>query len=130
MPVEHIRISQQAKDQLVKLKRHTGIQNWNVLCRWAFCLSLADPSVPSLVKLPADSSVEMSWKVFAGPHHEVYLALLKQRCQKDGLGTDDEVLTTYFRLHLHRGIGFLGADRQLKSIGSLVKRVPRIRRAS
>lgn len=130
MPVEHIRISQQAKDQLIKLKRHTGLQNWNVLCRWAFCLSLADPSLPSLVKLPADSSVEMSWKVFGGAHHEVYLALLKQRCQKDGLGTDDDVLTTYFRLHLHRGIGLLGADRQLKSIGSLVKRVTRIRRAS
>jgi|ERR1044072_2983259 DNA sulfur modification protein DndE len=130
MPVEHIRISQQAKDQLIKLKRNTGLQNWNVLCRWAFCLSIADPSVPSQVKLSADSSVEMSWKVFGGTHHELYLALLKERCHRDGVGTDDHALTTYFRLHLHRGIGYLGADRQLKSITALMNKVPRLNRHS
>ena len=130
MPVEHIRISQQAKEQLIKVKRHTGIQNWNFLCRWAFCLSIADPSIPSIVKLPADSSVEMSWKVFGGTHHELYLALLKERCYRDNVGTDDDALTTYFKLHLHRGIGYLGADRQLKSIDGLMKRIPRLSRKS
>ncbi|MGH9941519.1 MAG: DndE family protein [Pyrinomonadaceae bacterium] len=33
MAIEHIRLSQQAKEQLIKLKRTTGIQHWNVLCR-------------------------------------------------------------------------------------------------
>ena len=36
-----VRVNQQAKDQLIKLKRITGIKQWNVLCRWALCLSLA-----------------------------------------------------------------------------------------
>jgi DNA sulfur modification protein DndE len=124
MAIEHIRLSQQAKEQLIKLKRSTGIQHWNVLCRWAFCISLAEPSIPSPVKIPADSSVEMDWKVFGGSHHELYYAILKQRCHRDGLDISDDILATQFRLHLHRGIGYLSADRQIKNITGLLKRVP------
>jgi DNA sulfur modification protein DndE len=123
-PIEHIRLSQQAKDQLLRLKRKTGIQHWNVLCRWAFCISLAEPGVPPPAKIPADSSVEMTWKVFGGVYSDIYLAMLKQRCQQDGLGCTDEVLASQFRLHLHRGIGYLAADRQITSISSLLKRLP------
>lgn len=36
MPIEHIRLSQQAKEQLTRLKRWTGLKHWNELCRWAF----------------------------------------------------------------------------------------------
>src|SRR5919106_1093670 len=95
-PIEHIRLSQQARDQLVRLKRRTGIQNWNILCRWAFCISLSEPSVPPAARIPADSSVEMTWKVFGGDCSDLYLALLKQRCRADGMGTTDDVLSTQF----------------------------------
>jgi DNA sulfur modification protein DndE len=124
MPIENIYLSQQGKDQLIKLKRWTKIQHWNVLCRWAFCLSLAEPGIPPPAKIPSDSSVEMSWKVFGGPYSDIYLALLKERCQRDGLGTSDDVLVAQFRLHLHRGIGYLAADRRIRSISDLLKRVP------
>lgn len=123
-PIEHIRLSQQAKDQLLKLKRRTGIQHWNTLCRWAFCISLAEPGIPPPAKIPSDSSVEMTWKVFGGTYADIYQALLTQRCLRDGLGTSDEVLAVQFRLHLHRGIGYLAADRQLANIASLLRRLP------
>ena len=106
----------------MKLKRVTGIQHWNVLCRWAFSTSLAEPTMPSPVKIPADSTVEMTWRVFGGAYEEIYAALLRQRCQLDGLGTSDEVLTAQFRLHLHRGLAYLAADRGLRSIADLLKR--------
>lgn len=122
MPVEHIRLSQQAKDQLIKLKRRTGIKNWNVLCRWAFCLSLEDLSVPPTSKIPADSSVEMSWKVFGGKYQEIYLALLKERCKQDGIAFSDEILATQFKIHLHRGIKYLAADKEIKNIASLLQK--------
>ena len=122
MPLDHVKVSEKARDQLIKLKRVTGIQHWNVLCRWAFCTSLAEPSVPSPVKIPADSNVDMTWKVFGGSYEEVYLGLLRQRCQQDGLGTTDEVLANQFRLHLHRGIAYLAADKRLRSIADLLKR--------
>ena len=119
MPIEHIRVSQQAREQLIRLKRHTGIDHWNVLCRWAFCRSLAEPSVPPPAKHPADSNVEMSWRVFGGRHSDLFLALLKERCLADGLGVDDETLTTQFRLHLHRGIAYLANDRSIRSVAAL-----------
>lgn len=126
MALDHIRVSERGRDQLVRLKRTTGIQHWNVLCRWALCVSLADPSIPTPTKIPSDSSLEMTWKVFAGIYDEIYLALLKERCKRDRLGTTDEVIATQFRLHLHRGIGILAADRRLKNIGDLVRRVTAI----
>src|SRR5262245_54063431 len=122
MAIERIQLSKQAKDQLLNLRRRTGIKNWNVLCRWAFCASLAEPGVPPLAKIPADGNVEMTWKVFGGPQADIYFALLKERCERDGLGTSEDVLATQFRLHLHRGIGYLAADRQIRSIVDLVRR--------
>lgn len=120
MAIEYVRLSQKAKEQLVKVKRYTGIGHWNVLCRWAFCLSLAEPSVPPNTTVPADSNVEMTWKVFGGRYDELYLALLKERCRHDGVGTDAEALAQQFRLHLHRGIAYLANNRQLRSTRDLV----------
>lgn len=123
-PIEHIRLSQQARDQLVWMKRHTGISTWNVLCRWAFCASLAESSPPPVARIPSDSNVEMTWRVFAGVHEETYLALMMERCRIDGLGTDTETLSQQFRLHLHRGIGYLAGNRNLRSIAELFKSLP------
>lgn len=121
MAIEHIRLSKQAREQLIRLKRYTGIEHWNLLCRWAFCRSLAEPSVPPPARIPADSNVEMSWKVFGGRHQELYMAMLKERCLRDELGIEDEVLATQFRLHLHRGIAYLASDRQMRDgVGAFV----------
>ena len=120
MAIEHIRLSQQAKDQLTRLKRVTGIDHWNELCRWGFCVSLAEQSVPAAARIPADSNVEMSWRVFGGRYADLYLALLKERCVRDGLGTAPDVLAHQFRLHLHRGISYLAANKELRKIDDLV----------
>lgn len=106
-PIERIRLSSTAKEQLLKLKRQTKIEQWNILCRWAFCYSLAEPSIPSSVPLPADSHVEMTWRVFGGEMSDLLIIALKQRCHNDGLGIEKETLARQFRLHLHRGIGYL-----------------------
>ena len=122
-PVDRIKFSQSAKDQLIKLKRITKIPTWNVLCRWALCRSLAEPSIPSPVPIPADSNLEMTWQVFGGPIADQLLLALKQRCHNDDLGTDPEILVTQLRLHLHRGIGYLAGDPTLRSTDDLVKLV-------
>jgi DNA sulfur modification protein DndE len=122
MSIEHIHLSQQAKDRLIRLKTRTGIQQWNILCRWAFCLSLAEKSIPAPAKIIADSNVEMTWKVFGGQYDDIYLALLKERCYKDGLGTTSETLMEQFKLHLHRGIGYLFAG-SYSSIEELLQKV-------
>ena len=120
MAIRSIRLSKQAKDQLIKMKRVTSIENWNTLCRWAFCLSLAQKPPPPEANIQTNSSVEMSWEVFGGEHHEIYWALLKQRCKVDGLGTGESVLSRLFRLHLHRGISYLAGDKDIKSLPCLL----------
>jgi DNA sulfur modification protein DndE len=119
-PIDRIRLSKAAKEQLIKLKRYTKIDQWNILCRWAFCRSLSEPSIPSPVPIPADSNVEMTWRVFAGDLADVLLIALKQRCHQDGLGTERDTLAQQFRLHLHRGIGYLAGDPTLKKIEDLI----------
>src|SRR3954451_18823304 len=105
--MDTVRVSKQAKDQLMTLKRRTGIQQWNILCRWALCRSLAEPSVPPDIEIPIDSNVEMTWRVFAGEYGDVFSALVERRCALDGHELDAANVNRQFRLHLHRGIGYL-----------------------
>lgn len=119
--IKHFRLSGQARDQLIRLKSKTGITQWNVLCRWALAVSLSEPTSPTPVEIPADSNVEMTWQVFGGEHSELYWALLKARCAKDGVKLDEASISQQFRLHLHRGIGYLATPNQTKNISDLVK---------
>lgn len=120
MIVRTIRLSQKAKEQLIRLKSRTGITTWNTLCRWALCVSLAEPSVPQNVENPADSNVEMDWKTFCGSYGSVIKAALQQRCYEDGLGSEPATIAKQFRLHLHRGISYLAGNKKLKKIDDLV----------
>lgn len=119
MSIQSVRISEKGKRQLITLKRHTRIKNWNVLCRWALCTSLAEKTPPAVVHIPSDSNVEMSWKVFGGTQHEVLAGALKVRCMSDGLPTDRETLNQQLRLHIHRGLGYLAGSPKLRGIGIL-----------
>ena len=46
MIVKQFKLSLPEKDKLIRIKSRTGIQNWNVLCRWALCWSLNEESIP------------------------------------------------------------------------------------
>jgi DNA sulfur modification protein DndE len=119
--IENVRVSEKAKIQLITLKRRTGVQNWNVLCRWALCASLKEKSEPPREDLGADSSIEMTWKTFAGGQEQVYLALIQQRAVAAGVLLEKAPLYQYFRLHLHRGISYLVSNPRLQSIEDLVR---------
>lgn len=45
MIIKQIKLSNQSKDRLSRLKGKTGIKNWNVLCRWALCYSLGENTI-------------------------------------------------------------------------------------
>lgn len=102
--IDIIRLSEKQKQQLIVLKRKTGIENWNVLCRWALCMSLADPTVPPKEDIPADSNVEMTWKTFAGEYADVYLSLLQESYWKSRKIVGEIDLSTLLKIHLNRGI--------------------------
>jgi DNA sulfur modification protein DndE len=83
-PIETIRLSLTAKDRLIKLKRVTKIDHWNVLCRWALCRSLSVATIlsESLIdtQTTADNTLEISWQTFGGEISDLLLIALKQRC--------------------------------------------------
>lgn len=119
MSLETVRLSQREKEQLQRVKRDTGIKNWNILCRWALCLSLAENTEPILAEIPADSNVEMTWKTFGGADSDVFEALIRWRLR----ATDETGETRdadYVRAHLHRGIGYLFGNRQIRALPELI----------
>lgn len=120
MIVKQIRLSNSSKDKLSRLKGKTGIKNWNVLCRWAFCFSLHENTVPTDVPIIADSNVEMSWYTFAGEYSEIYEALMIEWCAEKGIELSDENLAKYFKLHLERGISYLNGTNFIKSLDDLL----------
>jgi DNA sulfur modification protein DndE len=119
--IETVRVSEKAKIQLITLKRRTGIQNWNVLCRWALCASLAEKSDPPNEEIPSDSSIEMTWKTFSGGEEELYLALIQLRANKSGLPLERDCINRCFRLHLHRGISYLVGNTKMNRIEDLIR---------
>lgn len=120
MFIKQIKLSNAAKDRLSRLKGKTGIQNWNILCRWAFCYSIREGSVPVDIEIPQDSNVEMSWATFGGEYEIAYETLIKNWCLKKNLGTDDQTLAKYFKLHLERGIAYLSGTGMIRSFEDLL----------
>src|SRR4051812_651630 len=115
-PVDSVRVSPQGRDQLIKLKRQTGIENWNVLCRWALCCSLRERAVPPRPTPITEGGVEMSWKVFAGENAEQLAAVLFHRATIDGYANLSDGPALCLRAHLHRGLGYLASEKEINSI--------------
>lgn len=118
-PVGRVKLSEKAKYQMITLKRRTKIDSWNVLARWGFCRSLAEKGVPSSVPLILDSNIEMLWSVFGGEIGDILILALCQRCKNDGIELSPENLAYQFKLHLHRGVGYLAGDPSIKNIENM-----------
>lgn len=121
MIIKQIKLSNASKDKLGRLKGKTGIKNWNVLCRWAFCYSLSENTMPTDIPIVADSNVEMSWYTFGGEYSDIYEALMIAWCKRMELPTDEETLSKYFKLHLERGIAHLSGTNFIKNLDDLIK---------
>lgn len=120
MILKQIRLSTASKEKLSRMKGKTGIKNWNVLCRWAFCFSLYEGTAPTNIPVVADSNVEMSWYTFAGEYSEIYEALMIEWCLEKEIEPTEENLAKYFKLHLERGIAYLSGTNFIKSLDDLL----------
>lgn len=121
-PVQRIYLNSLVKQNLITLKKIFKIEHWNILCRWAFAVSLMDvsPPAPNILrdhdlllagKLAGEKGVEMTWQVFAGTQADSLLLGFRQRCQNDGLPLDDDkLMADAFMSHLIRGIASLRAS--------------------
>lgn len=107
---DRIRISAQGRNQLIQIKRRTGIETYNIICRYALVLSLAEVSLPPQESFSATGGLEIEWRVFCGNENELYENLLVQRCKTDGIPITHENLKELLTLHIQRGLAYLNAN--------------------
>jgi len=118
-PIEHVRVSTRSKDILIKIKRRTGLEHWNEICRIALCRSLANATPPPKFDKMGESSIDMDWKTFAGPLNKELSALIILRAKLDGVDiTRKETISENFRNHLERGIQGM---QNIKSLNEIFK---------
>ncbi len=105
--IDRVRLSAAAKQQLITLKRRTGIEHYNVICRHALCISLANPSPVPPERHQMNSGIEIDWKVFAGNAEATYLNLLITRVLRESGTAEPETVRDQLTAHVHRGLGYL-----------------------
>ena len=121
-PSETIRLGKQSRDQLIKIKRNTGIENWNIICRWALCVSLREPTPPPVGKASTEDGIEMSWKVFGGEYAQFYSALLVNSKNTTGSKISELDESALLHAHIRRGLGYLASGTSTRSIDHLVSK--------
>lgn len=105
--IDRIRLTAAAKIQLSTLKRKTGIEHYNSICRHALCLSLANPSTPPEEDFNFTGGIEIDWRTFTGGNEELYLNLVMLRTLQDGASGSEECVKKVCASHLHRGLSYL-----------------------
>ena len=120
MKLNRLRVSAEASQRLGILKGRTGLTP-NILCRIGFCLSLNDPTVPDPADYLPDGEREIDRHTLTGPWDGLFVALLRERCHRDGLG--EEHLAVQFKAHVDRGVLLL--YKRVRSLNDLALLLPR-----
>lgn len=120
--IDTVRLDAETRNHFLTLKRRTGLENWNVLARWAFCTSLQDDTPLRPRQEKGLGAVEMTWSTFAGEADEVYLALLIARCSAENHRLSRDVVHSTLRGHIARGAARLVGNRRMKSLADFISR--------
>jgi DNA sulfur modification protein DndE len=110
--MERIKLNAAARNQLATLKRRTGIEHNNAICRHALCISLANPSVPPEENFVFNGGLEIDWRTLTGGQDALYYNLLAVRLLSEGRRATEELIRQTFVLHVHRGLSYLVSRRE------------------
>ncbi|MEK7888839.1 DNA sulfur modification protein DndE [Burkholderia contaminans] len=110
--IERVKLTSAAKNQLIALKRKTGIEHNNVLCRHALCLSLANASIPPEETFNFAGGLEIDWRTFTGGNEAVYHNLIVVRLLRDQIQPTPNLVRQALLLHVHRGLSYLASRRE------------------
>jgi DNA sulfur modification protein DndE len=117
--LDRVRLTISERSLLSKLKSRTGIDNWNIFARWAFCYSIGKASEINLNEEDGEYGVEMSWVVFSGKNYKIYQDLLSQECGRLKLEPTKTNLNKVLREHLRNGVKQIFT--QTKSLDDLLE---------
>ena len=113
-----VRISTRGREILIKLKRYTGIGQWNTLCRIAYCYSIAIASEPTQAPEKGDIALEIEWLTFAGPIKNELAAITVKRAVDCRI--EQAEIAKYVRAHLERGLSAIQNVRSLDELTSMI----------
>ncbi len=129
-----LRYSKKVRDQLIWMKRQTGLPHYHTLCRWAFCLSMADPTRPKQLQIGGDArerrgksigeeaaTFELPWERFGQRDAEILGLILKRRLLTENTESTRENLQHAAQAHIQRGMSRLMAGKKIRSIADLAK---------
>jgi len=77
--IESIRLTESEKEMLTRIKRKTGIDSWNVLCRWAYMIGLSHQGTAGNAAHEKRDAVEIKWETFSGKNSYLYIAITQLR---------------------------------------------------
>ena len=117
--IDILRTSSNVKSSLTRIKTITGISNWNIICRWALCLSLKQTSLPREVEEKLDG-VEIDYDTLVGKNKSIYTQLLINNLVTHKVALDKKNLTKYLYAHVNRGVNIIYTNK-LKDISGLFK---------
>ncbi|MDX1927030.1 MAG: DNA sulfur modification protein DndE [Pirellulaceae bacterium] len=110
--MERVKLTSAARNQLATIKRRTGIEHNNAICRHALCISLANPSVPPNENFSFSGGLEIDWRTLTGGLEDLYTNLLIVRLLNEGKRVSEESIRQTFLLHVHRGLSYLVSRRE------------------
>ena len=117
--IDLLRTSASVRNSLTRIKTITGIPNWNIICRWAFCLSLKQTSLPREVDEKLDG-IEIDYDTLVGKNKSIYTQLLINNLISHKVEIDKKNLTKYLYAHVNRGVNIIYTNK-LKNISGLFK---------
>jgi len=118
LTIDILRTSSNVKSSLTRIKTITGISNWNIICRWAFCLSIKQSSLPREVEEKLDG-VEIDYETLVGKNKSIYTQLLINNLVAHNVVVDKKNLTKYLYAHVNRGVNIIYTNK-LKDISGLM----------
>ena len=116
--IDILRTSMNVKNSLTRIKSITGISNWNILCRWAFCLSVKQTSLPREVEEKLDG-IEIDYDVLVGKNKSIYTQLLINNLVSHKQDINKKNLTKYLNAHVNRGVNIIYTNK-IKDISELL----------
>ena len=116
--IDLLRTSANVRNSLTRIKTITGIPNWNIICRWALCLSLKQTSLPREVDEKLDG-IEIDFDTLVGKNKSIYTQLLINNLISHKVEIDRKNLTKYLYAHVNRGVNIMYTNK-LKDISGLM----------
>lgn len=125
-PIDTIRLTSSERELLVRVKKKTGIESWNVLCRWSLILGLSEKMLPMRKSVEKRDAVEIKWDTFSGKWSDVLSAAIQLRYHANTKFVPELTVFDFIHSRLEDGVRKLTkatAENELRAFKALLSAI-------